>query len=440
MKNFCKKMLFWPLALFLAFFAGCTNDANTTFELRPDQSVDFVLWPNDYAPVDSADAHMSHGVAMVVHPNTHYQLSFVADVNYGAPTLHLFKHYRYTDGHEVYSFVKVVSPTLVDGRYRFDFACEERNVSEWVGTLEYGETFYQGTTRNVHLDGFGSYSDHLSLNLIVVGNVPSMLKDFTIQDVADSLLAGYRKFYKGITIDTLYVNYANEHPTLGKKYPANKSWIAGKSSDDMMLTELGGWPGVESALDLVMSYYINENGVMGYSNLFSGNLGGGDNSTLTLGSYYLKNGVPTAMSLKEIVNTAVHESGHFFGLRHTTSSKNDIKVFGDLSSVEDGLEDTPYCEAMRKSGLYKKVESSEDTEASESGVTDFRLWTLKRIALDYAFGGDFGGPAPSGSRFDISVCLDKNNLMFPYDDDTDYEGFSDMQLDIIRRNLMIFAH
>ncbi|MCF0223441.1 MAG: hypothetical protein HUK20_04165, partial [Fibrobacter sp.] len=256
--------------------------------------------------------------------------------------------------------------------------------------------------------------------------VVKKLNGFTVDELAQEILKGFRKYYTSISVDTIFVSYAHEHPVYGGHYPSNEPWIAGRSDSDLMMQSLGGgWPGRNNALDLVLVHYIDEVGLMGYSYVFSGNLGAGSGSTVVLGAFVKTATSQIALSKSAIAETAVHESGHFFGLRHTTSTTADLDALGDYSSVEDGLEDTPYCEDLLKSGLLK-----------EKG--------------DLGHGTDYGIPYgwnrhgfsnPLGrSDFKMTDCPDARNMMFPAETDMELEGLSKQQLEIVRSNLMIFPH
>jgi hypothetical protein len=55
--------------------------------------------------------------------------------------------------------------------------------------------------------------------------------------------------------------------------------------------------------------------------------------------------------MERLAVTAVHELGHFFGLRHTVSTRHDMLQDDDDSNVEDGFADTRFClisQAARK--------------------------------------------------------------------------------------------
>lgn len=421
MKKFCKILVTALMVLSVSILMGCSDDSNddSVVELLPNNGLAFGLFPNDEAPNDSASANLSHGIFLYVHPKASYELSFDADPSLGTPTLQLFRIYEsgMFGGYKA-NFIRDVEAKKVDGRYVYTFSCDEKKKSIWAVTLKMDDHFYKGSTNNVKFTGVGAYSDHMNLNLVVVGNVERDLDGYSLQEFADSLLANYRKFYSSVTIDTLYISYADKHPTLGSKYPSNAPWISGDYSGDIMMSELGGWPGIESALDIIFFHYIDEVGVMGYSGLYSGNMGEGDGSTVILGAYVKTYNGEYQMSMREIIETALHESGHFFGLRHTTSSVADMSALGDFSNVEDGLDDTPYCQALQKSGLLKGIPVKTD------------IWTNRRTKF-------FGAGV---ATFDPETCPDATNYMFPLGTDLEFEGFSKNQLDLIRNNLMIFPH
>ena len=436
-KKFCALFLLGLSALFW----GCSDEESSVDILPPSQYPVFSLFPNDYAQNDSAAANLAHGINLMVHPKATYQLSFDIDSHFDAPELQLFRKVFNADQTSVYfKQVRSLEPKVVAGRYVYEFLCEESDATEWVTTLALDGDYFPGKVSNVRLTGNGAYSDHFSINLIVVGDVDEELEDddndeetestqkkgFTIDELAENMLKSFRHHYSYVTIDTLYIKRAHEHPTLGKKYPKDKPWISDPQSEDMMLSELGGWPGSENALDIVLVHYIKATGILGYSDIFSGNMGGGYGSTVLLGSHYFSPyGTIENVLMKDIIETAVHETGHFFGLRHTTATVADLNQsngsmdFSDYSNLEDGIEDTPYCQEAQLRGLLKNAASDVHKPGLQYRI---RLFEKK-----------------SGS-FDIRDCPDANNMMFPTALDNIELSFSKQQMELIRKSLMIFPH
>lgn len=418
MKFLCKNSMMALVALVAMLFSGCIFDPEEpSFTLFPDNGVGYILFPNDVARNDSASKNLSHGVSLVVHPKASYELSFDADLNFSkAPSLHLFE--VFTETSRIVK-VKKITGEQVDGRFVYRFMYEGTKSARYALTLEQNKKFYEGITSNVRFKGDGAFSEHMDLNLIVVGNAASHIKNGSSQKLAARLLADFRKYYTSIIIDTLYLNYADNHPKLGAKYSSDKSWIAGASSDDIFLSELGGWP-VKNALDIVLVYRIDIDGVMGYSNLYSGNMGDGEGSTVVIASTVKGADYHDSLTVEEIVETAIHETGHFFGLRHTTSTKADMIAFADYSIYEDGFEDTPYCERLLKSGNLKHRAMM----STDWGVVP----RIRAIA------------AANTNEFHLTECPDVSNVMFPASTNVDYEGFSEEQLSLLRASLMIFPH
>ena len=295
--SYIKKWL-W-LCLTVSPFFACSDEISTADEeytVFPDNDYFFSYAPNDFAANDSISANLTHGVKLMVHPKASYELSFKKDPSVSAiPELQLFHLYLNEDSTAYYGKkIRSLQPVEVNGRFVYKFVCEEKDNAEWATSLSVDGAFYKGRTDSVRWIGKGAFSDHFSLNLIVVGKHTLTSDSVDVEELARKTLRSFRRYYTSVSVDTIYIRYANEHPTLGSKYPSNEPWLAGKSSEDMFLYELGGWPedGVREALDIVYVYRIERDMTIGYASLFSGNMGGGRFSTVFVGNHVMVNGDP----------------------------------------------------------------------------------------------------------------------------------------------------
>ena len=429
---------------FLCFLGVCLLtacselvDVDNDPTLPPDASRPIVhkIFPNDVAKNDSVAFNLARGVMLVVHPNASYQLSFDVDSTMPSPELQLFRTFPINgeSGRVGYTKVRSLQPKIVGNRYVYSFVCEENKMSIWFTSLGVDGQYFPGRVKNISFTGTGSYSDSLTINLIAVGAIEKTLDGKNVEELAGEMLRSFRKKYFGITIDTIHVRYAHEHPTLGNRYPQNKPWVAGVNSEDFFVSELTGWPedGLRNALSIVLVHSIGENDIMGFSRLFSGILGAGKEGSVVIGEYVRRSsGEMEPLSSKNIAMTAVHETGHFFGLRHTSATRRDLNQVallddgstfsvGDMSNVEDGLTDTPFCKYVLESGLYRQAE--------EQDVVRGDIYYLKRP--NYL------------AKSAIYSCPDLENVMFPLTVEEDIEvSFTKQQMELVRSSLMIIPH
>lgn len=396
-------------------FLACSDVADGSSEpkLYPVSAAGaYQLFPNDSAANDSAEAWLSQGVFLRVQPEGAYALSFDAVTSATAPVLHIFRVVALSEDSWRPVWIKSVEARLENGRWHYDFECAETEASEWSVVLESDGDYWSGPVQNLHFAGQGSYSDTLRINLIVAGDFGGFSDSVSLDEVSALLLQRFRSDWGpvGVVIDTLVVRRASAHPSLGSQYPDDKEVLANYDSYGISTDALGGWPedGLYNALDLVLVHRFADDGLLGLSPLYGGSLGGGDGSSVALATHYLEAGVSKQTSSTEWISTAIHEASHFFGLRHTTSSYDDVSG-GDLSNLEDGLSDTPYCGSVLGGG-----------------------WSGGRVV------GRFKAFAGVST---LSACGDASNLMFPFAlEDVAQTKLTSSQQQLVKASLELFPH
>jgi len=403
------------LMLLPILLSSCIFDSSSPAPVHPGSNAGmFRMIPNDANLGDSVSANLAEGVVLPAFPAATYTMSMDASDENDPPTLRLYRLIpqgtRYS-----YTLDQTIDGVLTSGRWTWVFTSKNSTQTNWLTVLERNHTRWSGSVAKLKLEAQGGGASHLALNLWIVGKYFPTEEGDSSAALADALLSGFRDYYgaAGVIIDTLILRKASSHPVVGSSYPDNKVILAPGLDGvyDSLGNHLQGT--AAQALDLVLVAGFSTVGMLGISPLLGLNLEAGDASVVLLSTQRKETGGTfVAVSRTDVVMTALHEVGHFFGLRHTTATSADWLASGDYSVLEDGLGDTPWCPTLES-----------QVGALATGVrTGFwsRTWL--------------------GKQATIVTCPDTQNLMFPYAVGGTIDPLSSDQGLQLRTNLSLFPH
>ena len=329
----------------------------------------FFLTPNLGGIRESIDVNIKKGVGVRLSPGGHYSL--LANMDSFEEPLLFITGARCCDGG--------CRGVHKDNRLQFDFLCNvDKPTLVTLSLKSENEEILKTSFHQVRLNGEGIYSDHLSLNLIVAGALGDSSDGESIDTLAKNIGQSVQEIFE-VKVDTVYVSYANEHPKVGYLYPKDSSLFIRSLDDIFDLSEPWNEPEKDNAFDIVLVKDFFNSSTTGQSRPFFMPVSSG--VSLVVVSF---------RNVKKVQKTVAHELGHVLGLEHTTLTKNDLLRGGDYSLLDDGLDDTPFCE-------YIIIENNHDTE----------------------------------------FCL--ANIMFPYGNMGGRES-SPMQRAIVKKNLTLIPH
>lgn len=417
LKEFAVAIL-WGMTLLLA---ACAEDVSDETEwVEPVSTKIVMLYPNDKAVSDSVDGYLSKGVVFPVHPSAKYVLSFDWDgASAELPQLQIYR----IQNESFLRGVRNLEPQLRNGRLYYEFTCDESTPTRWVTALAVGNRLFTGSTKNVHLEAEGAYSDHVTMSLVLTGRLNLFRDSIDVDEFAARLLEEFRRTYTSVVIDTLFVRYAEDHPTAGREFPANNFWIENVFAETS-IGKLGDWPGFasQSVVTLALIHGYSEEGMLGLSEQF-GATGDATDRVVTIGESVLSGKSEYPYFVDGIIQVALHEVGHHFGLRHTTTSSDDMLQMDDASIREDGLSDTPFCLDFYKSELEIFLDYFNEP-------LDKRGFAMRKgNAVIYM-----------SMDSDYAKCPDARNIMFPYVSDASVSGFTEEQLDMVRKTILLMPH
>lgn len=367
---------------------------------------DYVLVdPNDEAAQDSLSHRLANGGAVLhLFSNGKYSIRIKKKGEF-APSLNIYKNINP---------LKTIYAKESDGYWFYDFSITPKEANDYnfyYSTLiNENCTTYKEKIEEFHMDGVGEYSNHFEVNLIVIGKYMGTSDNISASEFAKALKNRFDEALSGgdVYLDKVNLLYASDHPTNGYIFQNTSEYVIPRSIYFSDFDLLNKWDGHENALNIILGYHIDEENILGFSPRFGANLNGKTNgcSYVAAGTHSItgngsKNGVKqytvVQRSSEQIINTIVHETGHYFGLRHTTSNPSELKNDIDKSNVEDGLKDTPYCKAIH---LY-----------------------------------DIG-------NIDVSMCKDASNILFPYNYTNRIinKTYTAGQMRLFKKNLTLIEH
>lgn len=382
----------------------------------PSSSVERRIYVNDEAAADSLRADLVQtGVKFVLQPNRSYQLSLESSA-------------RSTDKLSLYYFADNVPRVYQTLTASNDGNREIFNLSSNLPTAQFfmarlsppdgAAKALAGFDRVALANASALSSDTLQLRVIFVRRLRTLADSAAKIAFSKSLFAEMGKIYSpsGVVLEGSIDIIEPAAPPMAFKFSNTFVALPGNRQSNHV------------HLYLVDSIYAPTNSglsgeVLGFAPREVIDIDNHRESRVVLSARILQ-GQSSLNGAISLAITSAHEIGHFFGLRHTVSTKHDFLQDDDYSNVEDGFTDTRFC-ALDDEGLFKRSAGSAGS-AAPAWMEDLESQYCLRTTRDISCS---------------NLNCERSNLMHPTDCGTrDQTRLSPQQITFFKTNLASYKH
>lgn len=379
----------------------------------PSRAINRRIYVNDQAAADSLRPDLVRkGVKFVLQPNRSYQLSLET------PDRSTDKLSLYYFADDVPRLYETLTATNDGKREIFNLASDLPTAQFFMAKLSPpdGASNALADIRGVNLANASTLSsDTLQLRVIFVRRLRTLADSAAKVAFSKNLFAEMGKIYSqaGVVLKGSIDIVESAAPPMAFRFSNTYLGLPGNRAPNHVHLYL-----VDSIYAPTGSGLAGE--VLGFAPREVVDIDSHRESRVVLSARILQ-GQSALNGAVSLAITATHEIGHFFGLRHTVSTKHDFLQDDDYSNIEDGFTDTRFC-ALDDGKPLQKTAAPAAPAWMDALEAQYCLRTTGDISCS-------------------NLNCERTNLMHPTDCGTrDQTRLSAQQITFFKTNLASYKH